>query len=313
MRLGTAILAGKRIVVAQGADDGSLLNATALLQDVAVLQTLDDLLELADQDLAHCLAEIRLRLDEADLGQSAIKLLSPLVRPARVRDCGIITTHLKPAFEVMIERLKALPELDTAPAVEALEARLSGSQGRKLGWGERNPSTLSATLDAIPNPGGELDFELEMAAIVRRNDKGKPEIFGYTLYNDWTLRDVQVDHFARTLNLHGEAKNFPLSNTIGPMVVMADDLPEPMTESLRVEVDGTVLTEGTLAEADWTFAEAVDEIYATEAPAGTEILGSGTILGGSMFEKGMVLAPGSKVVMSSPAIGVLENIAGVAA
>lgn len=313
LRLGTARCNGQPIVVAQRAGDETYLDATSALQEIVALATLDDLLELDDSGLEHCLARIRFKLNDASLEPAAIKLLCPLIRPSRIRDCGMITTHLKPAFSVMIDRLNALAELETAPAVRALETRLNGGQGRKLGWGDRDTATLSATLEEISSAGGELDFELEMAAIVRRDDSGKPQIFGYTLYNDWTLRDVQVEHFARTLNLHGEAKNFPASNTFGPMVVVADDLPNPMGEKLQVEVNGVLFTEGTLADAEWTFAEAVAEIYANAPPSGTEILGSGTILGGSMFERDMVLAPGSTVVMRSPAIGVLKNVTGMAA
>lgn len=310
LRLGSALRANRAILVAQYAGQEGFLDATRAVRSIAAVATLDDLLELRDAELRRCLGYIRGAARCSDVAGSEIRLLCPLTRPTRIRDCGMITTHLRPAFAQMIERLRQMDDVDTGPAVQALESRLRGAGKRALSWGERDPATLSASCDPIANAGGELDFELEMAVAVRRRDNGDPEIFGYTLYNDWTLRDVQVQTFARTLNLHGPAKNFRGSNSFGPMIVMADDVADPMNQILRIEVDGQLFAEDTLAAADWTIPEAVAELYSREPISGTELLGSGTVLGGSMFERGLVLRPGSRVVLSNPSIGTLENRAG---
>lgn len=305
LRLGTGHVRDGMSLLAQRQGETDFIDAAALLVGLAC-RSLDDFLDLPDNDLGEALAT--LRQANPSLPADCVTLIQPLVRPTRIRDCGMIKTHLKPAFEEMILRMAGLDSQESRAAQAFLKERLSGLSGKGvLSWGERDTSTLSGPRSVIPNPGGELDFELELAAIIRRSGAGRPEIFGYTLYNDWTLRDVQIDNFIRTRNLHGSAKNFPGSNSFGPMVVIAEDFGNPASEMLRVEVNGDLIAEGTLEDAAWSFEEALIELFRDAPIKGHEIVASGTILGGSMFERGRRLPDGAVVRLISPSIGVLEN------
>ena len=136
---------------------------------------------------------------------------------------------------------------------------------------------------------------------------GHPEIFGYTLYNDWTLRDLQIEVWAETRSLYGGAKNFAMSNTFGPMVVLSSDCGDPLTLQMQAEVNGAVVASGDLSGAVRSFPEGLEFLFREDNISGHELFGTGTILGGCLFEQGKKLPENASVRLSCPAIGVLEN------
>lgn len=311
LTVGTARAEGGTILVAGVAAGDSLIHGTDALRDYGELRSVDDLLDLPDADMAAAIAV--LRRVPASLPRSEVRLSHPLQRPSRARDCGMISIHLEPAFRVMIDRVAVLgtPDADAARAV--LEAMISRGFGGPLRFGERGVDTLSGNGDLIAHPGGELDFELELAAVVRRSEQGEAEIFGYTLYNDWTLRDLQIRNFVESRNLHGTAKNFPGANGFGPMVVLAEDFGDPASAVLWAEVDGERITERRFEGIVWRFPDGVRELFREEAISGHELVGSGTLLNGSLFEQRRLLPPGATVRLGCDAIGVLENPTGLSA
>lgn len=305
MRFGTARSGGRKLVVAQRSDEQKFVDITRLCSDVARVETLDDLLDASDEDLRKCIQ--RARAAPTALSQGDLALLPPLMRPSRIRDCSIVTAHLKPASDEMRRRLAEDGSPGAAEAGAHFDDLLTHRGNRGFGWGERDVDTISGPGDEITNPGGELDIELELAGVVRRNSHGEPEIFGYTLYNDWTLRDRQLRNWVASRNLHGDAKNFPGANTFGPMVLLADDCPDPSRLFLRAEVNGTPVAEGGIAGAPWTFQDALVPLFAKDKLAGHELIGSGTILGGSLFEQGERLPRDATVRLICDDIGILEN------
>lgn len=305
LRLGSAFIGDTPIAVAQHSGQDGFINLSDLCSDLATLTSLDDALDLPDRQLANAIA--RTRKAAPDLTAGEVKLRCSLVRPGRVRDGGIVIEHLTPAFEQMRDRLQAMGTDKSIGAAEALDAQIATIHERPFTTGDRDLSTLSGPGDEIVNPGGEIDIELELACLIRRNENGEPEIFGYTLYNDWTLRDVQIQIFAETRSLYGGAKNFAMSNTFGPMVVLASDCGDPLALEMQAEVNGEVLVTGTLSGAVRTFPEALEYLFMDAEIAGHELLGTGTILGGCFFEQGKKLPENATVQLSCPAIGVLEN------
>ena len=305
LRLGSAFIGNDAVAVAQHHDRDGFIDMTRLCGDIAALATLDDLLDLSDADMAACIARAR---DAApDLPAGDVALRCPLVRPSRVRDGGIVTEHLKPAFEQMRDRLLARGTAQAIDAAEALDRQIATIPNRPFTTGDRILTTLSGPGDEIVNPGGEIDMELELACVIRRSENGEPEIFGYTLYNDWTLRDMQLDVWAEKRSLYGGAKNFAMSNTFGPMVVLASDCGDPLTLEMRAEVNGTLVTKGDLSGAVRSFPQALEFLFRDNAIAGHELFGTGTILGGCFFEQSKKLPANASVRLSCPAIGVLEN------
>jgi 2-keto-4-pentenoate hydratase/2-oxohepta-3-ene-1,7-dioic acid hydratase in catechol pathway len=196
-----------------------------------------------------------------------------------------------------------------------------------------NPYALIGAHDDVAVPPGSqrFDFELEVAVVVGRDgasltpEQAREHVFGYTVLNDWSARDLQAREMKVNL---GPAKGKDSATTLGPWLVTADEL-EPYRDAdgflaldLRVSVNGTEVGADLLSNMGWPFEELIS--YAsrgTEVRAG-DVLGSGTCgNGGCLAElwgtRGDAapppLQPGDVVEMTVEGIGTLRNrvVAGV--
>jgi 2-keto-4-pentenoate hydratase/2-oxohepta-3-ene-1,7-dioic acid hydratase in catechol pathway len=196
-----------------------------------------------------------------------------------------------------------------------------------------NPYALVGAHDDVPVPPGSerFDFELEVAVVIGKGGASlTPEIagehvFGYTILNDWSARDLQSREMKVNL---GPAKGKDSASTLGPWLVTADEL-EPYRDDdgflaldMRVSVNGEEIGQDLLSNMGWPFEELIS--YAsrgTEVRAG-DVLGSGTCgNGGCLAElwgrRGELspppLQPGDVVEMTVEGIGTIRNrvVAGV--
>lgn len=309
LRLGTATIGGESIAVARVDDQQKYIDVSDLSRDIGTLRSLDDVLDLSDDQLGEVIA--RAREAQGSISATQLTLLAPLTRPARMRDCGIIIAHLAPSFEEMVRRV-GIARPDKASELSAKLGVLKEFPLHEfLTTSDRDTAYITGEGSEVVCLDGELDFELELAAVVRRRPDGSHHLFGYTFYNDWTIRDMQMDQYLKDgsiESLNGPAKNFPGSNVIGPMVVLANDLADPTEMQVSAEVDGKFYAAGGLAGAAWAFPVAVDELFADKAFDGHELVGSGTVLGGSCFENRDRLRDGAVVQFRSYEIGNLTML-----
>jgi 2-keto-4-pentenoate hydratase/2-oxohepta-3-ene-1,7-dioic acid hydratase in catechol pathway len=158
----------------------------------------------------------------------------------------------------------------------------------------------------------ELDYELEVAAILggrgRDLDAGRAAqlVFGYTLMNDWSARDVQRKEMAVRL---GPAKGKDFATSLGPCIVTADEL-DPSTLRLTARVDGETWSDGSLGQAHWTFPQMIAHVSEGEDVWPGDVYGSGTFAGGCGLDLGRFLWPGAIVELEAEGIGVLRNRVG---
>jgi 2-keto-4-pentenoate hydratase/2-oxohepta-3-ene-1,7-dioic acid hydratase in catechol pathway len=168
--------------------------------------------------------------------------------------------------------------------------------------------------DEIPWPPytEELDYELEVAAVLggRGRDldarRAAQHIFGYTLMNDWSARDVQRKEMAVRL---GPAKGKDFATSLGPSIVTADEL-DPSSLRLVARVDGEKWSEGSLGDARWTFPQMIAHVSQGEDVWPGDVYGSGTFGGGCGLDLGRFLWPGAVVELEAEKIGVLRNRVG---
>jgi 2-keto-4-pentenoate hydratase/2-oxohepta-3-ene-1,7-dioic acid hydratase in catechol pathway len=194
-----------------------------------------------------------------------------------------------------------------------------------------NPHSVLGAHDDVPIPPGcgVLDYELEVAAVIGRDGRdlspaeARAHIVGYTIFNDWSARDLQ---FAEMQVGLGPAKGKDSAITLGPWLVTADEL-EPyrrddrLGRELEVLLNGERIGGDTLASMAWSFEE-----LAAYASRGTwvktgDVLGSGTCGGGCLGElwgrsgrqEPPPLAVGDVVTMTVAGIGTISNrvVAGV--
>ena len=168
--------------------------------------------------------------------------------------------------------------------------------------------------EEIPYPSftEELDYELEVGCILGGRGRDLSErdagelVFGYTLMNDWSARDIQRKEMAVRL---GPAKGKDFATSLGPCIVTADEL-DPSTLRLTARVDGEVWSEGSLADAHWTFPQMIAHVSRDEDVWPGDLYGSGTFGGGCGLDLGRFLDAGQVVELEAHGIGILRNRVG---
>ena len=206
----------------------------------------------------------------------------------------------------------------------AFEGHLKGALGR-LGreipdeWYEvpayykGMPDTVIGPDQEIPWPSWteRLDHELELAAVVGRRCRDVPAseaagvIFGYTIWNDVSARDVQGREVPVGLG-PGKAKDWDGANVLGPCIATPDEL-DVRDARLRVRVNGELWGEDTTANMHHAFADMIAYVSRGQTLRAGEVLGSGTAAGGSGLELDRWLQPGDVVELEIDGIGILRN------
>ncbi|GAA5162251.1 MULTISPECIES: fumarylacetoacetate hydrolase family protein [Amycolatopsis] len=236
-----------------------------------------------------------------------VRLLPPL-DPPTVRDFVAFEEHV----EGMVAPGAVAPEWYQAPTFYFT-----------------NPHALLGAFDDVPvPPGSELfDFELEVAAVVGKDGSSlapeEAEIFGYTVLNDWSARDLQRREMKVQL---GPSKGKDSATTLGPWLVTADELESYrdgdrfLELDLRVSVNGTEVGQDLLSNMGWPFEELVSYASRGTWVRAGDVLGSGTCGNGGclaeLWGRGReipALKPGDVVEMTVEGIGTIRNtvVAGV--
>jgi 2-keto-4-pentenoate hydratase/2-oxohepta-3-ene-1,7-dioic acid hydratase in catechol pathway len=178
------------------------------------------------------------------------------------------------------------------------------------------PDTVIGPEEEIPWPHftERLDHELELAAVIGRPGKDIREadaldhVFGYTIWNDLSARDVQSRELPVGMG-PGKAKDWDGSNVLGPCIVTADEI-DVHDVDLAVRVNGERWGGANTKEMHHTFEALI--AYASQGltlhPG--ELLGAGTATGGSGIELDRWLAAGDVIEMEATGIGVLRNTIG---
>jgi 2-keto-4-pentenoate hydratase/2-oxohepta-3-ene-1,7-dioic acid hydratase in catechol pathway len=225
--------------------------------------------------------------------QGGVRLLAPL-RPRSLRDFLAFEGHLK----------NALPRLGREIPDEWYEVPA---------YYKGMPDTVIGPEDEVPWPGWveKLDHELELAAVIGQEVRDvAPEdaddcIFGYTIWNDISARDVQARELPVGMG-PGKAKDWDGSNVLGPCIVTADEL-DASDLAMRVRVNGELWGEDTSAHMHHTFADMIAYASRSQTLYPGDVIGSGTAAGGSGIELDRWLAPGDVVELEVDGIGVLRN------
>ena len=242
---------------------------------------------------------------------------APLPRPVRLRDSSLFIAHLQPAFRGLARKLAADAK-DPEAEYERLVA--TGKFDRPAVFEDTviyynsDHTAVSGPDDVIVAPleTNQLDYELEYAAIVGRTGKDVPEeeagsyIFGYTIFNDWSARDLQNISMSSQLG-PARGKDFDGANTLGPCIVTADELTDPYNLEMSARVNGEQWSQGSTSTIHHRFEKAIAHLSQNRTVYAGDVIGSGTVLSGSPIEIGKRLSNGDVVELEVEGIGVLRN------
>ncbi|MCU1479769.1 MAG: 2-keto-4-pentenoate hydratase/2-oxohepta-3-ene,7-dioic acid hydratase [Subtercola sp.] len=212
---------------------------------------------------------------------ASVRLLPPLVPPS-IRDFVAFEEH-----------------------VEGVVKSVSGEAEVGAEWYEAptfyftNPHTVRATGDDISAPSGStaLDLETEVAAVIGAvagsdgSNLGPADahrhLFGYTILNDWSARDLQRREMRVNL---GPCKGKDFASTLGPWIVTADEFENLHDDDgflplgMSATINGVELGRDLLSNMGWPFAELVSYASRNSRVVPGDVLGSGTCGGGCLAE-----------------------------
>lgn len=147
---------------------------------------------------------------------------------------------------------------------------------------------------ACPVHGKWLDYELEIAAIIGkqcrdvRPDDADEVIVGYTILNDWSLRDLQIEEVKVGL---GPAKGKDFATCLGPFLVTPDELEDRRSGKgydleMVARVNGVELSRGNWRDIHYSFGEMIARASQGVSLQPGDVLGSGTVGTGCILELG---------------------------
>ena len=177
--------------------------------------------------------------------------------------------------------------------------------------------------DVRISPGSEnFDYELEVAAVIGQPgtniapSEAQDHIVGYTMYIDWSARDLQGREMALRL---GPAKGKDSATTLGPVLVTADELEALRKDKgfdvpMTVAINGEPFSAGNWSSINWSFDDVVAYTSRGTTLQTGDVLGSGTVGRGCLLEHYRIdrdnfrgwLAPGDVVTFEAGPIGRLD-------
>ncbi len=193
-------------------------------------------------------AEVRDAIRTMSVDLDAVQLRAPIPRPPTVRDFYAFEQHVRTA------RQRRGFEMDPD-------------------WYElpvfyfSNPYAIGGPDDVVAIPPGcaELDYELEVAAVVGMGgadldpEDAQRNIAGYCVMNDWSARDMQRREMKLSM---GPVKGKDFATSIGPVLVTPDELEDTRRDrsfdlAMTASVNGVEYSRASLADIFWSFGEMI--------------------------------------------------------
>jgi len=254
------------------------------------------------------LSELKKFEDQANLPASELEFLACLPKPGSCRDAYAFRQHVAAARKN--RGVPMIPEYDEFPVFYFTNHRNITGPGPV--------PVRDCHLE-------KLDFELEVAIVIGKECKDvKAEnadeyIFGYTIYNDWSARSVQMKEMK--LNM-GPMKGKDFANSFGAWLVTKEELEEKLIKgpngdqydlNMSATINGEKISNGNTKDMTWTFAQIIERASYSCTLAPGDIIGSGTVGTGCYLElngskvTNRWLENGDEVILEIDGLGSLKN------
>lgn len=159
------------------------------------------------------------------------------------------------------------------------------------------------------DPTGTTDYEGEMAVVIGRTarhltlENALDHVFGWTIVNDVTARDLQKRHIQWFLG-----KSPDTFCPMGPVITTLDELPDIESSWLRTTVNGELRQETPIKALIFDVPALLTSLSAVMTLKPGDIIATGTGKGvGIGFDPPIYLAAGDVVEVSVDGIGTLRN------
>lgn len=215
----------------------------------------------------------------------SVRLTAPIPRPPKILCIGL--NYRDHAIESKME----------IPSVPTVFAKFSNAV-----IGPNDPIVLST---ATQKP----DYEAEFAVVIGRKAKRissstwRDYVFGYTILNDVSARDVQLATSQWTVG-----KSFDTFAPIGPHIVTADEISDPHVLDIRLSIGGETLQHSNTRELIFKVPDLIEYLSRAMTLEPGDIISTGTPAGVGLGRNPQRwLRPREEVVIEIEKIGTLRN------
>ena len=214
-----------------------------------------------------------------------VRLLAPLTHPPRIFGVGVNYKE------------------------HALESRIKPSSV---------PTVFLKLISSITGPDSDIilpamatqpDYEAEFAVVIGKGgrripaDRWEEHVFGYTIVNDISARDVQLSTTQWSLG-----KSFPTFTPIGPCVVTRDEISDPHSLDIRLSIAGETLQSSNSGLLIFKIPALIEYLSSITPLEPGDIISTGTPPGvGLGRDPQRWLKPGEEIVITIDGIGELRN------
>lgn len=228
-------------------------------------------------------------------------LAAPLPKPSSVRDSYSFEQHVKTARGKrgldMIDQWYDFPVFyfSNHQAIVGPEAGVS-----------------------FPSSSQKWDFELEVAFVIGKSgknisrEKAFEHVFGLTIMNDWSARDIQAEEVKVGL---GPAKAKDFATSLGPFIVTPEEWRdrvqgEQIDLQMEAYLNGELISTGNLNQLYWSIPQMIERISQDCMLYPGDVIGTGTVGSGCILEQldPKWLQPQDVIQLKVERLGVLRNI-----
>lgn len=249
--------------------------------------------ETASLAAVQRIASRRAQLDSLTIPMSEAQLLAPIPRPARNVFCvgRNYVDHVKEGYVARQQEVK-LPE---APQffTKATHAVNAPDADVRL---DRKVTT-------------KLDYEVELAVVIGKGGRDIPKekafehVFGYSIANDVTARDLQRRH-----DQWFKGKSLDTSLPFGPYLLTKDEVADVAALELRLTVNGELRQQARVAQMIFDIPTTIASLSAGLTLEAGDIIATGTPSGvGFAMNPQQFLKDGDVMVASITQLGELRN------
>ncbi|MCS7095941.1 MAG: fumarylacetoacetate hydrolase family protein [Candidatus Bathyarchaeota archaeon] len=277
-------------------DEGMIISLTAIADNIKrpFPKTLEGFIKKSGGKMAKLEAALN-SLPEKVIKQASmpigdVKMLAPLIRPPKIICLGL--NYFDHIEEDITKRGKTVPD---EPVIFL-----------------KPSTTIIGPGEPIVKPSfvKQLDYEAELAIIIGAYARNVPveeagaHIFGYTILNDVSARDVQLKDGQWT-----RGKSFDTFAPIGPCIVTGNQLTNPMNLRIRTWVNGELRQNSSTKNMVFNVYEVVHHLSRVMTLEPCDIIATGTPsgVGIALKPEPKFLKKGDVVTIEIEGIGVLEN------
>lgn len=244
---------------------------------------------------------------------------SGLAAAARVLEDSSATTVAEPRLEAPIRPRNNIMAIGKNYHAHALEFSASGFDASETTAIPEHPIVFTKALSSIvadgdgialsSDPSGTTDYEGELGVIIGKGgmniaaEDAFEHVYGYTVINDVTAREVQQQHVQFFLGKSGAT-----FGPMGPAIVTADEIDDITEMTVRTRVNGELRQESKIALLIFDIPTIINVISQTVLLEPGDVIATGTPAGvGIGFDPPKFLQVGDIVEVDIEGVGTLTN------